>query len=69
MFIKLAKVVLLPLPVGPVTSTKPLCFSAKFFKTSGSPKVSKSGICDVIVLIAIAKFSKPKRNRTRYRKF
>lgn len=56
MFIKLAKVVLLPLPVGPVTSTKPLCFSAKFFKTSGSPKVSKSGICDVIVLIAIAKF-------------
>ena len=54
MSIRLARVVLLPLPVGPVTKTRPLCFSVKVFRTSGSPNVSNEGIWDVIVLIAIA---------------
>ena len=44
MSIRLARVVLLPLPVGPVTKTRPLCFSVKVFRTSGSPNVSNEGI-------------------------
>ncbi len=54
MFIILASVVLLPLPVGPVTKTNPLCFSVKDFIFSGRPNFSNVGISAVIVLIAIA---------------
>ncbi|MPN57657.1 hypothetical protein SDC9_205351 [bioreactor metagenome] len=39
-----AKVVDFPLPVGPVTSTNPLGFSAKVFRISGCPSCSKVGI-------------------------
>ena len=36
-----ARVVDLPLPVGPVTSTRPLGISQKLFSTGGRPSCSK----------------------------
>ena len=54
--IKLAKVVLLPLPVAPVTNINPLYFSANVDIISGSPNVSNLGTIESIILIAIAYF-------------
>ncbi len=49
-----ARVVDLPLPVGPVTKIRPRGFSAERFTTSGSPNLSKEGTIDSITRKAAA---------------
>ena len=45
-----ARVVLFPEPVGPVNKTNPLSNKARFFKTGGIPRSSKSFTTSGIVL-------------------
>ena len=52
--IKEAKVEDLPLPVGPVTRTSPLCFLVNSTTDSGTPNSSGVGIIDPTTLMAAA---------------
>ncbi len=68
--IRAASVVLLPDPVGPVTSTRPRGFSASFATTPGSPSSSKvrtlNGICRITSDTQPRCLKQLPRNRARF---